>query len=542
MNKIFVTAILIFSASAAMAQQPKGNQSIDINSSYKPVLRNAVKINSQATQLPADTARKVNPYKIPAYNLFYAYAPVSLKPLALEQDTNLYLGYRKFLKAGYGNFATPYIKGGISLGDGKSSLVNITGDYIQSKGNIKNQDYSQFNAALNGSRFLKGNELYGGVEAKLSTYYLYGYDHTAFDYKKDSIRQQFQDFGFRIGFRNTSSNEPGINYDPNVAVNVFTSKDRVNETDAVIVLPAEKNINENFSAKVELKADITSYSTRNMQPADIKFSNNIVQVTPSVDYHDDNFKIHAGITPAWNNKKYELLPDLHAELKMKDLPFALQAGWEGRLVKNSYRNLVAINPYLSPVLYQLNTKETEYYGGLKLSFAKHFTLNAKAGLVHYNDLPFFINDTTGDEKSFVISNESSVNNFRVHGDISYINTDHFSLTAGVTINGYTGMKSNDRAWHTIPAEARGSLRWQAFKRVMIKSDVYFFDGSNYLAKGNKAVSLSGGTDLSAGVEVKINEHFSVWGDANNILNSKYQRWHNYEVYGANFLGGILVHF
>ena len=52
MNKIFVTVILIFSASAAMAQQPKGNQSIDINSSYKPVLRNAVKINSQATQLP----------------------------------------------------------------------------------------------------------------------------------------------------------------------------------------------------------------------------------------------------------------------------------------------------------------------------------------------------------------------------------------------------------------------------------------------------------------------------------------------------------
>ena len=54
--------------------------------------------------------------------------------------------------------------------------------------------------------------------------------------------------------------------------------------------------------------------------------------------------------------------------------------------------------------------------------------------------------------------------------------------------------------------------------------------------------MNGGTDLSAGVEIKINRNFSVWGDANNILNNKYERWHNYEVYGANFIGGILLNF
>ena len=42
------------------------------------------------------------------------------------------------------------------------------------------------------------------------------------------------------------------------------------------------------------------------------------------------------------------------------------------------------------------------------------------------------------EKAFVISNETGVRNLRVHGDISYIQQDKFSVTAGLTFSGYTG--------------------------------------------------------------------------------------------------------
>ena len=541
-RKIILPAAAVLLSIHAFAQQPKKPQSIDINSTYQPVLRNAVKINVEGTQLQADTSRPVQPYNIPAQNLFYSYAPISLKPLALAQDTNLYLGNRKFLKLGFGNYSTPYVSGGVSLGDGKKSILNITGDYIQSKGAILHQDYSQLDAKAAGSAFFPKNELYGGMEVNAHTYYLYGYDHTRYNYNKDSIRQQFQNIGFRAGFKNTVHTGTGINYDPNLEVDLFTNKDKVNETDALIIVPVEKNINEKFSAKAELKADITSYSTRNMSPANISISNNIVEVTPSVNYHDDFIKIHAGITPAWDNKSYVLLPDFYGEAQVKDKNFAVQFGWTGSLIKNSFKNLSVQNPYLAPIAVQQNTKEIEYYGGVKASLAKHFNFSAKAGLVQYKNLPFFINDTATDNKTFLISNEKSVNDLRLHADISYINQDKFSFTGGITFNGYTGMKTNARAWHTLPVEVRGSLRWWAFKSVLIKSDLYVFDGSNYLAKGNIGRPMNGGTDLSAGVEIKINKMFSVWGDANNILNSQYERWHNYKVYGANFLGGVLINF
>ncbi len=543
MTKLFLTLGICFAYVVATAQ-PGKTQSIDINSSYKPVLRNAVKINLSGSQLPLDTTLPKLAYKIPSQNLFYAYKPITLKPLALEQDTNLYLGNRKFVKLGFGNFTTPYLSAGLSLGDGKTSLLNITADYISSKGTaLKNQDYSMFNAKVAGSYFMKKNELYGSFDMGLHNYHLYGYDQKLFTFNKQDIKQSFQNITLRAGFKNTAPTETGINYDPNVEINLFTSKDKLNETNTIVNLPINKVINENVSVKVELKADLTNYSTTGIIPNNFKVNNTIFQIIPSVNLYNDQFKLHLGVIPAWNNTQYEILPDISGEAKIKDKIFSIQAGWIGRLVKNNYRNLSLINPYLAPILSQTNTKESEIYGGIKASIANHFNFSAKAGLVSYKNLPFFINDTlTLDAKSFRISNEASVQNLRVHGDFSYINQDKFSLTGGLTINGYTLMQSNARAWHTIPFEVTGSLRWYALKTVLIKSDLRFFDGSNYLAKGNIAKPLSGGTDLSAGIEVKLTKNISAWADANNILNSKYERWHNYQVYGANFMGGILLHF
>jgi hypothetical protein len=542
MNKIILIIIASFFVSNSFAQDTTKKQAIYISSSYKPVLRNAVKINLAGAQLPADTSRPNLSYKIPSQNLFYAYNPISLKPLALEQDTNLYLGNRKYLKIGFGNFTTPFVKGGVSLGDGKTSLLNIMADYIQSKGNIKNQDFSMFNAKVAGSYFMPKNEVYGGIEMNMHMYHLYGYDHALFNYKKDSIKQQFQYVTLKGGFKNTQPTESGINYNPNIEVNLFTSKDNANETNFAVNLPFDKVINDNFSADILLNADLTSYSTKKLLPTNIKITNTIVQIKPAVNYYSEIFKLHAGITAAWDNKKYELLPDIYAEIPVKDKIFSIQAGWIGRLVKNNYRNLTAINPYLSPILAQQNTREIEFFGGVKASIAKHFNFSAKAGVVDYKNLPFFINDTLKNSVPFIITNETSVKNFRVHGDFSYINQDKFTLTGGVNFNGFTNMFSNARAWHTIPVEVTGSLRWWALKTVLIKSDLRLFEGSNYLAKGPLAKPLSGGADLSAGLEFKIFKNISVWGDANNILNSKYERWHNYEVYGANFMGGVLFNF
>ncbi len=538
----FLLSIGCLLSVAVTAQKDTTKQSININSSYKPVLRNAVKINFSGSQLMSDTATSVRPYIIPAQNLFYAYQPIALKPLALQQDSNLYLGGRNFVKAGFGNYTTPFVQAGLGFGDGKNYLVNVYGKYISSKGKIKNQDYAQFDAKIAGSYFLKKTEVYGSATWSRHDYALYGYDHLLYDYKKADVKQHLQDITIRAGIRNTNVTDFNINYNPAIELNIFSNIEKLNETTFIVDAPVEKKFGESFAVKVDARADITNYYTKGYIPNNYNFSNNVVQVAPSLVYTTPRLSINGGITPTWSNSKFEWLPNVYAEFQVKEKVFMLQAGWVGRYVKNTYRNLSTVNPYLATLTSQTNTKEVEIYGGIKASLGKHFNFNAKAGYVRYNDLPFFINDTATDSKAFVLAYEPTVNNFRIHGDLSYIMQEKFTATAGVTVNGYTGLDANARAWNTIPLEITGSLRWWAFKQVMLKADFYMFGGGNYLEKGNLSYKFKSGADLSAGAEFSITKQFSAWLDVNNIFNNKYERWHRYEVYGLNLLGGVRFNF
>ncbi|HEX2684956.1 MAG TPA: hypothetical protein VHL77_13515, partial [Ferruginibacter sp.] len=443
---------------------------------------------------------------------------------------------------GYGNLATPYVNAGFSFGDGKHFLANIYGEYISSKGKRLYQDYSKLHIKATGSYFLPANEVYASVNAKLDEHFLYGYDTGFYKYSRKDVRQQFQDLSARIGIRNTATGEYGINYNPSLEISSFTNVNRLSEVSFVLNAPVEKQFGEAFAFKLEGRADVTSYNTKNMLPANVKISNNVFQVAPSIVFSTPRMSINGGITPTWDNGKFVWLPNIYAEAQLLENKFAFQAGWVGRYSKNTYRNLSAINPYLKPMTAQLNTKEIEFYGGIKATMGNHFNFNAKVGYVSFTNLPFFINDTATDNKAFVISNESSVKDLRIHGDISYIDKDRFTATAGITYNGYVLMKNNAKAWNTIPMEFNASLRWWAFKQVLLKADFNAFSGSFYLDKGNVAKAFKPGSDLSAGIEFKINKTFSAWLDVNNIFNNKYQRWHNYEVYGLNLLGGVRVNF
>ncbi len=534
-----------FISGVAIAQRDTTRQSINITSSFKPVLRNAVKINFSGSQLIADTSTTVKPYIIPSQNLFYAYQPISLKPLALQQDTNLYLGSRNFVKLGFGNFSTPYAQAGLSFGDGKKMLINLYGSYISSKGKIKNQDYASFECGASGSFFTKKFEVYGSAGIRQQNYFLYGYDHLLYDYKKEDIKQHLQDVTIRAGIRNTTVNNFRINYNPNIEVNIFSNVGKLNETTFIINAPVEKKFGDNFALKVEAKGDFTNYYTKGIIPNNYNFGNNVVQVSPSLVYYSPKFNINGGLSPTWNNGKFVWLPNIYADYAVQEKVFIVQAGWVGRYIKNTYRNLSAINPYLATLFSQTNTKEVEFYGGIKGTLGQHFTYNAKAGFLTYNDFPIFINDTAafaGDNKRFLIANESKMNNFRIRGDIGYISQDKFTVTAGLTVNGYTGMKSNAKAWNTIPVEINGSLRWWAFKQVLLKADYYMFGGGNYIEKADIAKTFKPGSDLSLGAEFKFTKRLSAWLDVNNVLNNKYERWHNYQVYGLNLLGGIRFDF
>ncbi|MEO6327997.1 MAG: hypothetical protein ABIO55_03660, partial [Ginsengibacter sp.] len=292
--------------------------------------------------------------------------------------------------------------------------------------------------------------------------------------------------------------------------------------------------------KITGRAEINSLSNKT-GPSEIKVNNNLVQLAPELIYYSDRFTFHGGVTPSWSNNELSVLPNIYGEAQLQNNVLMVQFGWVGRFIQNSFRSLSLLNPYMQDPASLLNTKETQYYGGIKATLGKHFSFNTKAAFITYNDMPLFVNDTS-DGKSFAISNESKMNNLQIHGDINYVSQDKFTLTAALDLNTYSGLKNNANAWHLIPIQATGSVRWNAFKQVLFKGDIFAFSQVPVLLKNNIEKKLKGGIDISAGAEFKLTNKFSAWLDFNNLLNRKYERWNNYPVYGLNVIGGVIMHF
>lgn len=512
-------------------------RTVTVTSSYKPELKPAAKVFFSAAAPPADSVLPSLNYTVPSQNLFFAYQPAALKPLAADIDSAIRWENNSYVKAGFGNYSTPFLQAGLAYGDGVNSIINLHAKYISSKGNLPYQQYS--NADIDAIGILtNGNHDYTGkVFYKSRTRYQYGFQPDSLLFSKDELRNRFNTFGAKLGLRNKTINSFGINYSPSIYIDGFTDGRNGNETNFILDAPVSRNFGDRIVFDIGLTANLTGYKSDSAG----KINNNLVYLSPALRYAGTSFKVNAGITPSWDNKAFHLLPNFTAEAEINEEKFVLMLGWTGYYNKNSYSTLAEFNPWLQQPKFLNNTRISEQYAGFRGSAGSHVTYNARVSYMHIFNQPLFLNDTiTG--RSFYIVNESDMKNIRLHGEVGYTVQEKLWLLAGASINKYSNLTNNQKAYGLLPIDLSGSLRWQVIKDVLFKSDVYFWDGPRYLTSNKELRRLNAALDVNAGAEMKVAGNLSAWLQFNNLFNNKYQRWNQYPVLGFNVLGGIIYKF
>jgi hypothetical protein len=533
---MMVLSVATFNLIGQIDTTPIKDQSIKVKSFFKPVLRNAVKQTFYATPPITDTTKPTLSYVVPSQNLFFSYQPVSLKPLALQNFNIFGWENSNYIKVGFGNYSTPYVSAGFSLGNGSTTALGIYADYISSKGTLKNQDFTKLGVAFQGAKsYEKGYELKGKVGYNQDEYFLYGYNNSLFSFTKDQLRQRFQTITLNAGFRNTIPTEFGLNYNPTLQSSIFSDNRSATETNILLNLPLEKNIGETFAIKLGAAIDYTNY-----KKTGTSINNNIIYVNPALLYKSKKVKINAGISPTWDNSVLNILPNVTTDIQVQGSKFVLQLGWLGYYNKGSYQRWTNINPYINQPNKLPNTKVDERFIGIKGTTGNHLVYAVKAGYYGYTNMPLFVNDTISG-KSFNVVNESKLQAVHLHAEVGVIEKEIFHFTAGFNLNNYITLQDNAKAWGLLPFDITASLRWQLFKGLWLKSDAFIWDGARF-KNGITSNKLSFVLDINAGLEFKIAKQFNVWLQANNMANNKYQRWRNYETYGFNLLGGVKYSF
>jgi hypothetical protein len=542
-NVFLFIGCFLGAAAFAVAQQPASKgKTIDVTSTFKPVLREASKINFNATEPAVDTTKPRLNYNIPAQNLFFTYQPAGLHPVALKVDSLTSWQNSNYIKAGIGNVHQPFVKAGFSFGDGKTTFFNIFANHYTSKGDLPFQKNSQTAVGAAATyKTPKNLEWNGSIGFRSDDYYLYGYKPDTLNFTKDQLRQRFQTIEGKVDFRNINPTEFGLSWHPSVRVSAFNDNHdpKGSETNTVLDLPLEKTFGDNFAFDLGATANLTNYK----KGKDKSFTdqNNLYSVNAAVVVKTGNLYLHGGILPSWDQKQFHMLPNVTADITTSDKKFTLQLGWIGYYNKGSYQRFASINPWLAQPDSLLNTRVVEAYGGLKGSLGNHFTYSAKASVLTYHNMPLFVNDTVYGN-TFKIRYEPKMNDLQLHGELAYTVGEQFSATAGLTFNHFYNLEQEQKAWEMIPVELNAAIRWQLLKDLWFYSELWTWRAPYYLSKSGDAYKGDNAFDLNAGAEFRITKNFNLWVQFNNLLNNKYQRWNQYQVFGFNVLGGITYSF
>ena len=540
---ILIAACFAFSGIIAFSQDSAKRRTIDITSTFKPVLREAAKINFNAAPPSADTTRPTLKYDIPAENLLFAYQPANLKPLALEMDSLSGWDYSNYIKVGVGNVHLPYIKAGFSFGDGEKTFFNVFASHYSSKGKLDFQKNSQTSVGATATyKTPTHHEWNFGLGFKSEDYFLYGFRPDTLPFTKDQLRQRFQTIEGRVDFRNTVPSSFGLTYRPSLRASVFSDNHnpKVTEANSVVNLPVQKELGRTAALNLALNADLTNYRNNDASAKKSTY-NNVFTVSPSLIIKSSMLFLQAGIIPSWDNGAFHLLPNAMADITTNDQRFTLQLGWIGYYNKGSYQRFASVNPWLARPDSLLNTRVQEGYIGFKGSTGNHFSYSAKIGYQQHKNIPLFVNDTI-DGKTFVAIYEPKLNIFQTHAEAEYRIGEKFSAKGIFNLNAFMKIEQEAKAWGMIPLELGAALRWQVIDDLWFRSELWAWSAPNARMKNGNAFKGEGAFDLNAGAEFRVAKGFNIWFQMNNILNNKYERWNQYEVFGFNILGGIVYSF
>ncbi len=513
------------------------NRTVVITSDFKPSLQNAAKINFTAATGITDTTKIPLNYKVPSSNLFFSYEPIAIKPLAMPADSGLAWVNQHQIKLGAGNLSTFFGEGRFSFGDGKKTITSVEVDYISSKSNLFAQQYSKLNLDVNSIyNSPKNIEWTSHGYFNSVTQYKYGFRPSTFNYTKDQLKQLFNTVSLQIGAKNSTANEAGVNFHPQLSIYRFTDNNSGAENNLVFKLPVEKIFSKIMSFKLSFDADIA-----NTKLPTATINNNLFSLNPAVVFRTPNFILNIGLRPSWDNNQYKMLPNFTAEGKLSNSPLTLQVGWDGNFQKNSYRSLVAFNPWIGPFSTLLNTQINQQFLGVKGNKGNHISYNARIAFQQLKNQPLFLNDAI-DGKTFITVYESTMNAIKLQGEFGYTVQDNLSLLASANFTQFNAFSVNNYAWGLVPVEITGSAIWKPLKDLQVKADLFYLGGSMFKTGSIPPTRLSPGLDLNIGGEFYVQKNWRIWLQMNNLFNNTYQRWNQYPVFGFNVMAGVVYSF
>lgn len=523
-------------------------QTIQINQIYQPEIKQPQKPVLIPVLPPPDTSKPRFQYVVPQQTLSYTYHSIPIRPLALgKQETEE--PFQNYVKAGIGNLTSIYLDAGIGSlkGDNYQTAFHIS--HLSQKGKLPDQQAGVTELMGSGDYYAAGHDFSAKLNIRNRRNRFYGYDNALYDYGSSALQQSLTDGSLILSARNIDKNSLNIDYRPEIGFGLFGDNFSAKEGRFMFNLPAQWHFGQMPSDSIPYspygKISLGVYGNLvRFENAARSSGNNLIKINPAVDMSVENVRIHFGLSPAFGRAgKAWLLPDVHVKAGLLNNHLTAFAGWKSDVDQNTYLDLSLVNPFIDNIFDVRQSKTDQAFAGINSIAGKFVTFGATLSWRQWQNMPLFINDylENPDGKRFQVVYSPKVQAFNIEAFIRYQPSEFIALSAqGSWYNFYK--TTLDEAWGYPSLKMEGLIEVHPVKKLQAHAGFSLLRGIYALDNTGASKALPAIFDVSAAAEYNIIPRFSVFLQANNILNNKYERWNQYQVYGINIIGGFRFKF
>ncbi|MBS1519805.1 MAG: TonB-dependent receptor [Bacteroidetes bacterium] len=551
----------------AKNQNPGGlSEEVVVTTAYKPVLADAVKIRRNP-----DLEDKT-PFKAPL-----TYFPLDKR---LERNTDIHqlaamqmpkeqdsVPSNNYARIGVGNMKTTF--GEVYINNGQDPNMQVGGyaRHFAQSGSIPKQNESRDEANIFIKGILDDNDVTARIGYNRRGTYFYGFDPSAPPKAYSPLAQHFNTISGGVELtKKFKDEENAFTYAAKIDGYVWDNAFATKENNIVLSGFINQTVKQ-FYAGLGASLDMSS-----QKDSAYSINNNLVRLNPYLKFQGDNYKIDAGLNLVRGfgaTTKAYIFPAARLEFQVIPKYVRLFAEVKGDVNKTSLRDLSEENPFLENNLQVMNgvagldhspiqnsVDRLDLAAGLKGTVAPGVGFKFTVFRNRVKNMPLLLLDSSSyNHNQFgIVYDNGTATVTGLNGELDVKVSDAVNVFGKFEVKSYT-MASEAEPWNLPKFKLTAGTQLHITKQLSISGTLLFrgstFDRTSPVTVTNPGggttttfnlIPISSFADLSGGVEYKINNTFSIFGQVNNILNSNPQIWRNYQAYGFNIFGGVGAHF
>jgi len=579
LRKNILSILLLSLLGPLQAQEQKdiGTETVTVVKPYSPTVSDAFKLKSSPV---LDDSIVLQNKKID-YNIFSVpvastFTPAKGKAARVKKTPPPRL-FNSYASVGLGNFNNAlldlYTSRELNRGE---DLFDIGLRHHSSRGDIESTplDANFYNTKLEGSYAKKNRDMEwgAGLEFQHQLYNWYGVAQEEFDPALISGLDETQNY-FSIGATADIEMEDGFFKKGNLLLRRFWDATESGENRIVVQPTIELPITDEL-VTIGTKLDYVSGNFENeslnstVNTMGSNYSHFQVGVTPSLLILRDDLTLNLGASLVYgldtenSDSQFFIYPSVTASYRVVEDNVIAYGGIEGKLRQNSYYDLVAENPFVSPTLeIQPTDQQYDAYIGLKGQLLPNLGYNLKGSYTAENRRPLFLlnpeNTLRTDDSGYFLGNSFQVfyDDIKTLGFFGELNLDiNRNFTLGMNVEFYDyDTETDNPAWNLPNIKGALFMDYQIDENWFVGGNLFYVGEREDLeaqAIANATpsefpaaiISLDAFFDANLQAGYRFNEQLTIFVKASNLANNDYQRWANFRVQGFQALAGVSYKF